>query len=708
MVRSKIDNEISYPDSKEIDTVDNGTDAATFDFSIKGNDIIIALGKLHNDYQEKGILYVPIYLLVNENIDDKIGVFEFLSSNYTSLLDEDGDLDIDSLDAPIFFNFVTDTYIKSKYKDFPIQSNSNTNDNKDNGDDDEEEKSEESESEQEDEDEGEEGNNDDNRNTSNNNFTPGRSTTILKELEIEEDNDKDVNDNNNNEKIEKSLIKKFVKSKGTPSSWIQNFMKINKYGIQDNEGGGDCFFCVIRDAFKSVGISITVKQLRERLSDSITQKMYDEYYKMYTEINGSIEHDRALLLQMMHDWKKIQQKVKTERDGKARLALIAEAKKFRIEFEKIKRQMKLSKEMLVEYKWMKGIDSLSKFKNKVKTCSFWADSDSIVILEQLLKIKIIIFSSTRFRDGDMDSVLQCGDMVPKAVEDSGHFKPKYYILAEHTGNHYKLITYDDKKIFRFSTLPPGIKPLIKEKCMEKGKNIYTFIPKFKALLPPGIEEKKSNENNDDDKIGSMAPGANLTSPSSSTGNKKPVYDENTIFQFYSKSSDKPLPGKGSGEKIDPKRIREFSDLASINGWRKILSNFYVEPFELDGNKWNSVEHFYHAQKFKKGNPEFYLKFSLDSNSEIAQDPVLAKAAGGKTGKFKGKLIRPRDIIMDEDFFSSGRNASEMKRAQLAKYTQSSRAKSVLKATKNAKLQHYVRGQKPIVFEDTMRIREQIQ
>ena len=690
MVRSKIDNDISYPDSKEIDIIDNGTDAATFDFSIKGNDVIIALGKLHNDHQAKGILYVPIYLLVNENINDKIGIFEFLSSNYTSLLDEDGDLDIDNLDAPILFNFVTDTYIKSKYKDFPIPSNSNTN-NEEGNEEDNEEGNEEG---------NEENSKSPNNNNNNNNFTPGKSPTILKELEIEEDDDKDEKQNNE-EKIEKALKKKFVKSKGTPSSWIQNFMQLNKYGIQDNEGGGNCFFCVIRDAFKSIGISITVKQLRERLSESITQKMYDEYRKMYTEINSSIEHDRAVLLQMMHDWKQMQQKVKTERDGKARLALIAEAKKFRIDFEKIKRQMKLSKEMLVEYKWMKGIDSLSKFKNKVKTCSFWADSDSIVILEQLLKIKIIIFSSTRYRDGDMDSVLQCGDMVPKAVEDSGHFKPKYYILAEHTGNHYKLITYDDKKIFRFSTLPPGIKPLIKEKCMEKGQNIYTFIPKFKALIPVVAEAKKEQKRNDDE-MGSIE--ANITSSNS----KKPVYDENTIFQFYSKSSNKPLPGKGSGEKIDPQRIREFSDLASIIGWRKILSNFYVEPFDLDGHKWNSVEHFYHAQKFKKGNPEFYLKFSLDSNSEISQDPVLAKAAGGKTGKFKGKLIRPRDIVMDEDFFSSGRNVTEMERAQLAKYTQSSRAKAVLKATKNAKLQHYVRGQKPIVFEDTMRIREQIQ
>ena len=361
--------------------------------------------------------------------------------------------------------------------------------------------------------------------------------------------------------------------------------------------------------------------------------------------------------------------------------------------------------MLGEYRWMKGIDNLDKFKNKVKTCNFWADADSIVILEQLLKIKIIIFSSQRFREGDMGSVLQCGDIVPKTVEDTGQFKPKYYILAEHTGNHYKLITYGDKKIFRFSTIPPGIKSMIREKCMEKGKSIYTYIPKFNKLIPVSGEEKKSTENKDDE-LGSME--TNLTSPSSSVSQKKPTYDENTVFQFYSKSSDKPLPGKGSGEKINNERVKEFSDLASMIGWRKVLSNFYIDPFELDGHRWNSVEHFYHASKFKRNSPEFYLQFSLDSNSDISQDPVLAKAAGGKTGKFKGKLIRPRDIVMDEDFFTSGRNVTEMERGQLAKYTQSSRARSVLKATKNAKLQHYVRGQPPIVFEDTMRIREQIQ
>ena len=181
MVRSNIDNDISYPDSKDIDPVDNGTDAATFDFFIKNNDVVIALGKLHNDHQSKGVLYVPIYLLVNENIDDKIGVFEFSSSNYTSLLDEDGDLDIDALDKPLLFNFVTDTYIKSKYKDYPIETNSNTNeDNEDDADSGPEKDEDDDESENKQE-QSENNSSNQESESNNNNFTPGKSKTILKE-----------------------------------------------------------------------------------------------------------------------------------------------------------------------------------------------------------------------------------------------------------------------------------------------------------------------------------------------------------------------------------------------------------------------------------------------------------------------------------------------------------------------------------------------
>ena len=49
----------------------------------------------------------------------------------------------------------------------------------------------------------------------------------------------------------------------------------------------------------------------------------------------------------------------------------------------------------------------------------------------------------------------------------------------------------------------------------------------------------------------------------------------------------------------------------------------------------------------------------------------------------------------------------MEAGQRAKYSQNEVAKAVLLATKDAKLQHHVRGQPPIVFYDSMKIRDQI-
>ena len=44
---------------------------------------------------------------------------------------------------------------------------------------------------------------------------------------------------------------------------------------------------------------------------------------------------------------------------------------------------------------------------------------------------------------------------------------KYYVLADHNGSHYKLITYNGKRIFTFETIPYDIKQMIIDKCMEK-------------------------------------------------------------------------------------------------------------------------------------------------------------------------------------------------------------------------------------------------
>ena len=215
-----------------------------------------------------------------------------------------------------------------------------------------------------------------------------------------------------------------------------------------------------------------------------------------------------------------------------------------------------SNELLKEFKFMKGIKNLSDFKKKIQTCDFWGDTWSISTLERLLNIKLVLFSHEAFESGDKDGVLQCGQLNDSVLENKGVFKPKYYILTDYNGSHYKLIKYDNKNILTFEEVPDKIKEMIVLKCMEGTGGVYNLIPKFveyKKLIQTSSED--NDEKMDMENVESSSYG---------------LYDSGTVFQFYSKSGDKPLPGKGSGEKIEKENIKEFSKLASIPSWRKII------------------------------------------------------------------------------------------------------------------------------------------
>jgi len=680
MVLSKIDEDISYHELKSVDSNDLKMEADLYQLEILDVDVIIAVGNAKNTYEDKNILFFPVYLVKHNNKVIQIGVYEIKASDYITYLDDSNNIDVEKLEAPLIYKFVT----KEMLNNLRLE--------------------------------------------------PEIPLTRQKESDMEE---KDVNEELEevmNDQLEENMNEKeynehyeipenrkdiFVLTKGVPipsllkeetsnvakdikqkynespsDTWIEKYMKNSNYNIVDNEGGGDCLFATIRDAFSSIAQQTSVTKLRKKLSDEVNDEVFNNYKEQYDMYNTSIISDTNKIKELEAEYLLLRQKFQSVIDRNEQKIISENAKNVKKEHDKLVEEKKITMTLLKDYKFMKGIDTLEKLKKKVRTCEFWAEIWSISTLERILNIKFIILSSESYKSGDTKNILQCGQS-DKMIENMGIFNPEFYIMVDYTGSHYKIVGYKKKMIFKYLEIPYDIKKMISEKCMEKNAGLFSLIPdfqKFKENNKKNIKEDEQEESHEDLNEAKL----------------RGLYDDDIVFLFYSKSSDKTLPGKGSGEKIPNDKISEYKELANIPQWRKKLSNYWIceHPFTLDNHKWASVEHYYQGSKFKKNSPDFYLSFSLDSGTDLSKDSNMAKSAGSKSGKFKGELLRPVQVEIDPDFYGK-RHKEEIYAAQYAKFSQDENLKILLLATGNAKLTHYIKGSPPEVFDDLMIIRDKI-
>lgn len=334
----------------------------------------------------------------------------------------------------------------------------------------------------------------------------------------------------------------------------------------------------------------------------------------------------------------------------------------------LKKELSFENSIYNYIKYMKNIKSLDDLKKYMNTSDWWIDESGIEILEKKLNIKFIIFDKQNFLENDLESVLLCKYGTLINSDNMKIFKPDHYILISYeSNNHYTLITYDKKTNLTFDEIPNQIKDMIVDKCME-GKNIYELIPEFKALKTSKISTRKlkietSHQN---------------------------LYNPDVILQFYIKAADK-LPGKGPGEKLENTSIKKYSQLSTIKDWRHKLDNAYQHEFQLDGHRWNSVVHYTEANRFKPY-PDFYLSFSLDSSSEWNKDPEDALKMS-KNWKKMNSTFKPIDIT-----------TSIINKALKEKF-KDEKMKELLKATNDAKLQQYIKGDQPIEAIYLMELRK---
>jgi len=460
MVLSKINSNVSYPELKSVDSGDIKMEANLYQLEINDIDVIIAIGNAKNTFEDKNILYFPIYLVKNNNKVIQIGVYEIKASDYLTYMDNYNNIDIEKMNDPLIYSFATSQFINKIHlkPDVPLRRNAS-----------EEERNK-------------------------------KAHSSDSQSDSDSDSEKEVEYNEYYEiPIERADI--FVMTKGVPlppllkeetkkqakdyiekyhespnDTWIEKFMKNKNYIVVDNEGGGDCLFATVRDAFSSIAQQTSVNKIRKKLSTEASEKIflnYKEQYDMYTQ---SLIRDTNKIKELESEYLLLKQRFTEIIDRNEQKMISNAAKLVKQEHDKLVEEKKVTAEILKEYKFMKGIDSLEDFKNKIKKCEFWADTWAISTLERILNIKFIIMSSELYKNGDIKNVLQCGHLNDEILTQRGRFTPEFYIIVDHTGNHYKLIGYKKKMIFKFTEIPYYIKKMIVEKYMEKNAEPFAIIP----------------------------------------------------------------------------------------------------------------------------------------------------------------------------------------------------------------------------------------
>lgn len=683
MVKSEINENVVYNETKIIDPGDKGHDSYAYTIEINNMDIDIVLGREKYTNMENNIIHFPIYIVINNKAKERIGVFE-LEGNLIRALDEDGDIDLNKGNI-LIFSYVTMEYLKILNKekidvekiDVDEFVKANYNANEEIVDDDEQDEEEESDDD----------------------------VTKIKNLnskKIEDEYKDELKDGIFTENLDMKRkptlkeeresdskdIKKSYEEK-VNSEWINKFLKNNNYGIIDNGGNGDCFFASLRDAFELDGKITTIKKLRALLAEKATDEKFMHYKTLYKSMKGELDTINKNMDELRKTGKILKKQHESVTDKETGLKILNNAKRNLAEFKKKELEKTEVNELLEEFDFMEEVDSYEDFKQVLKTQNFWADMWAIATLEDALNIKVIILSEESYYEGDLDSVMLCGHLTKEEINRT----PEYYVMVSHTGNHYKLITYKEKGLLKFIEIPYDIKMLIVNKCMEKNSGPYYLLKDFRELkMNMGISSDEGKPLKDDINY--------------------ELFDPNTVFRFYDKSDPIPKAGKGSGEEIPDERIIDFNVLnndKTMKDWRRKLDDSWKCSFNLDDKKWASVDHYYYGSQYKKGHPDFYEKFSIDSNSELSLDPKKAKAAATK-GKYEKKKIRPDNVRPDPDFFELGPNQrSKLERylALKSKFEQNPDLKKLLIETKDAKLVNFVRSSPPITDLELMNVRKEI-
>jgi hypothetical protein len=458
----------------------------------------------------------------------------------------------------------------------------------------------------------------------------------------------------------------------------------------DEKNTCDPYETMVEAYATQLGEKTTREILQKEVSHVITEKMTQDWNARYKTALESIIEDTKRYKEIETAHENLKKKYTETKDLNQKRECVEAAKKIKQQFDRIEKERKLSEEIVRQHRSVCVVGSRSR-ENVGSRQNIGSHQEIPIalawrLLEKVLNIKCIFLSEEAFKNKDYSHILVTEELIEgegEAKSQGEPLYPEFYVIVEITSakSEFRTVSYQDKKLLTYHEIPYDLKKMIEEKCAERNGGLFHRIPHFETKAEASTDERRFDELSETKLMN--------------------LYDEDVVFVFYEKSTQK-LPGRGAGEKMVPhERIREFAELANIPDWRKKLSNSWIQPFSIDNQRWSSVEHYCQAVPFKKNHPDFYLGFALGSGTDISKQVAVAVAAGeGKTGKYKGELLRPSGVVAD---YVDKKKV--MYEAQLAKFQQNEDLNHLLRGTKKAKLMHFVRGKEPELYESLIMVRE---
>ncbi len=336
---------IHYKSGYGIDEDDIEYNTSIYDYEWNGIEMEIALGKIKYTYSKYGVLFCSIYLIVNDSPASRIGVFEIKESEILNSMDDDG-MDMEKGNILIFAstNYINrmlqkkakkpsinidktmdlgktslnavevDDVMKLEIADTQISTGAVAAANI----------------------------------IGENIFTSDATVVVPPLLPDENQIDSD------------ELTAEYKES--PKNLWIETFSRNNKYSIVENEGKGDCFFAVVRDAFRQIGKQTTVKKIRAVLAKEVTNDLLVQYKTLYTNFLTEYQTINAEMNAIEKMNKEMKRRILNVTDKTEHRQILKDAAELTDRYKRLKENRSVTKSLLNDFLYMQEINSIEQLQ----------------------------------------------------------------------------------------------------------------------------------------------------------------------------------------------------------------------------------------------------------------------------------------------------------------------------------------------------------